>query len=123
MGLCRSPSGGRLGGGVSGRRDPRQRHQQCWGRNDPTGSGQWLATLPEDKGKQNLVQNFANSIAYQYPELAAPWAEALTEETARNSALENVAQQWLRTDSTSARAWIDKTSLPDDVKQRLLKPR
>ena len=40
---------------------------QSWGRNDPAGAGQWLATLPDDNGKQSVVQNFVNSIAYQYP--------------------------------------------------------
>jgi hypothetical protein len=88
---------------------------------DPAGAGQWLAALPDDEGKQNVVQNYVNNISYQYPEMAAPWAEAMTDPQQRDQAMQNVPRQWMRTDSTSAKAWITKSSLPDDVKQRLMK--
>ena len=93
----------------------------AWGNSDPAGAGQWLASLPDDKEKQSAIQSYVNHISWQYPQMAAPWAEALADERQRNQAIENVARQWLQTDSTSAKAWIMKTSMPAEVKQRLLK--
>ena len=61
------------------------------------------------------------SLAYSSPELAAPWAETLTDQNIRNSQIENVARHWLENDRSAAEAWLAKVNLPDDRKQRLLK--
>jgi len=69
------------------------------------------------------VQNFVNNLAYRYPDIAAPWAETIPDSTQRNFAIQNVAQNWMRSDPTAATAWIQKLTLPDDVRARLLKTR
>ena len=53
-------------------------------------------------------------------DLAAPFAETLTDPNQRNSAIENIARNWLRTDPAAAEKWLANTSLPDQQKQNLL---
>jgi hypothetical protein len=55
------------------------------------------------------------------PDLAAPWAETLTDDNTRFDQMENIARRWFDTDRAAAEAWLAKVSLPDDRKQRLLK--
>jgi hypothetical protein len=61
-----------------------------------------------------------SSIAHASPDLAAPWAESLTDPNQRNSHIENVARQWLQTDRPAAEAWLARLTLPDELKKRLL---
>jgi hypothetical protein len=44
----------------------------------------------------------------------------LTDPNQRNSAIENIARIWLRTDPAAAEKWLANTSLPDQQKQNLL---
>ena len=86
----------------------------------PTAAGQWLQTLPAGASREAAVQAYVSQLAYSSPELAAPWAETLTDENLRNNQIENVARRWLETDRPAAEAWLAKVNLPDDRKQRLL---
>jgi len=61
-----------------------------------------------------------SSIAHSSPDVAAPWAESLTDPNQRNSQIENSACQWLQADRPAAEAWLAKINLPDDIKKRLL---
>ena len=74
---------------------------------------------PAPRAKPPSRPTSANS-AYSSPELAAPWAETLTDQNNRNSQIENVARHWLQTDRPAAEAWLAKVNLPDDRKQQLL---
>ena len=85
------------------------------------GASEWLAGLPDDQMKQNAAQNLVNNLSYRYPDIAAPWAEAMPDGSQRNNMIQNIARNWLRTDPTSAKAWIDKISLPENIKAQLLK--
>ena len=66
------------------------------------------------------MQSYVNNLAYQYPDIAAPWAAAMTDPNQRNNAIENVARNWLRTDPTAAANWLATTSLPQPQMQNLL---
>jgi hypothetical protein len=54
------------------------------------------------------------------PQGAVSWVAMIGDEKMRNGRLENLADNWLRNDEDAARAWIPTSSLPDDVKSRLL---
>ena len=58
--------------------------------------------------------------AYDFPSLAAPFAQALADTEARAAAIENVARNWLRTDPAAAARWLNSTDLPEEQRQRLL---
>ena len=66
------------------------------------------------------MQTYVNNTSGQYPDMAAPFAAALTDETQRNNAIQNVARQWLRTDPTPATTWLQSTSLPENLMANLL---
>ena len=93
---------------------------QRWAPSDPTATGQWLDTLPADSARESVVQNYISSTAWQYPDIAAPFAETLTDTSQRVNALETVARSWLRSDPSAAAEWLKKTELSEDQKQRLL---
>ena len=86
---------------------------------DPTAAGQWLQTLPAGASREAAVQTYVSQLCYSSPELAAPWAETLTDQNNRNSQIENIARRWLQTDRSAAETWLAKASLPDDRKKRL----
>ena len=60
-------------------------------------------------------------VAPQYPEMAAQWANTITDESQRYTSIETVARSWLRRDATAAEAWLAGTTLPDDRKEKALK--
>ena len=93
---------------------------QQWAQNDPAAAGQWLAALPEDSAKQSAEQSYVNNLSWQYPDMAAPVALALTDENQRNNAIQNIARNWLRSDPTAAANWLQTTALPENQKQSLL---
>jgi hypothetical protein len=78
--------------------------------------------MPADKAQERAIQSFVNQISWQFPDIAAPFADKISDLNQRNSAIENVARQWLQVDRKSAEDWLAQTQLPDDRKQRLLKP-
>src|SRR6185295_3922421 len=52
---------------------------QRWAQNDPTAAGRWLAGLPDDPARQSAVRNYVNNLSWQYPDIAAPFAETMTD--------------------------------------------
>ena len=63
---------------------------------------------------------YTRRVATTDPQTAAQWAETIANDSIRNSQMESIASGWLRTDSNRATAWISNSSLPDEVKARLL---
>ncbi len=80
-----------------------------------------IQALPAGASREAAAQAYVGRVAYSSPELAAPWAETLTDQNLRNSQIENVARHWLENDRPAAEAWLAKVNLPEDRKQRLLK--
>ncbi len=87
----------------------------------PTAAGQWLQTLPAGASREAAVQAYVSHLAHSSPDLAAPWAETLTDPNTRFNQIENIARNWLAADRPAAEAWLANVNLPDDRKQRLLK--
>ena len=92
-----------------------------WASSDPESAGQWLANLPAGRSREAAVQSYVSQISYQSPELAAPWADRISDLNMRNSQIENIARRWLDMDRSAAEAWLAKVSLPEERKAALLK--
>ena len=60
-------------------------------------------------------------IATTQPEAAVAWAESIADEDLRTSRLTQAVGVWLGRDPQSARAWLERSPLPADVKARLLR--
>jgi hypothetical protein len=76
--------------------------------------------LPDDGSRQNALQSYVSALAGQRPEIAATYADGITDPDKRNEAIENIAQGWLQSSPNDAKKWLMNTSLPDDRKQALL---
>ncbi len=94
-----------------------------WSQNDPYAAGAWLGTVPPGESRDAAVNAFARRIVSSDPAAAVQWAQTVANKGMRNSQLETIASAWMRTDPNSAAAWIASSSLPNDVKARLLPPR
>ncbi len=66
------------------------------------------------------VNVVATEFASQNPAQAVIWAESIGTPDLRDSCLEEVAVAWLKTDPSSARAWLTSANLPTETKNRLL---
>ena len=83
--------------------------------------GHWLGTLAAGKSRDSAVRAFSERITARDPEGAAQWAATISDETGRQSAIENVARNWMKKDKASASVWVQNTNLlPDENRQRLL---
>jgi len=70
---------------------------------------------------EDAVAAFSRTLANQEPSTAWDWAGTLSDPNKQQDALENAGRQWLRVDETAARAAIERSTLPPDLKERLLK--
>ena len=123
-----------------------------WAGTAPEEAAVVVANLPASNTKQALLQNFAARWADDDPDAAMRWTqqlpaaaqpaayEGLVPQLANNSpaaaaalleklpanSREQVAQHilevWRETDAAAARAWLAKAPLPEEIRQRLLKP-
>jgi ferric-dicitrate binding protein FerR (iron transport regulator) len=66
------------------------------------------------------VGSFVGSVTYSDPATAVAWAASISDPQQRNNRMENSARTWLQQDEAAARAWVQQSTLPDNVKQRLL---
>ena len=56
------------------------------------------AYRPAGASREAAVQAYVSHLSYSSPELAAPWAETLTDPNTRNNQVENIARRWLEAD-------------------------
>jgi hypothetical protein len=80
-----------------------------------------MRQLPEGRVRDAGALTLAGSLADDSGKLAAEVTEFISDVSKRNTAIENVARQWLRNAPQEARAWIATNSLPQARKDRLLK--
>ena len=92
-----------------------------WARNDPIGSGQWLAKLPADSSRDKAVQSYASALGAEYPESAAKWVSSIVDEPTRFTSIETLARQWMGIDQKAGQAWLSQTTLPPERQQQVIK--
>jgi hypothetical protein len=92
-----------------------------WARRDANATVAWARQLPPGRLRDLAASALAGSLADDTAKLAAEMAEMISDPSQRNTALENVARQWLRHSPAEARAWLATNSLPAPRKERLLK--
>jgi hypothetical protein len=91
-----------------------------WARNDPVGAGRYLRTLSAGKARDAAIQAYCGAIVRDYPDTASQWAESIEDQKTRQRQIEFVARQWMGIDPAAARSWVTGTSLPEEIKQRIL---
>jgi hypothetical protein len=65
---------------------------------------------------------FAMSLSRRSPEEGLEWAARVHDEERRREALVRSARGWRATDPEAAQAWLDRSELPEQARERILAP-
>lgn len=97
---------------------------QTWAGFDPVGTADWLiGQRPPSPQLDPAIKGLVSSVMRVNPEGAMTWAGAISNPRLRNNAMESVARQWMRQNPQQAAAYIAQSSLPPQVRQKLLRGR
>jgi hypothetical protein len=93
-----------------------------WAPQDPRAAMDWVATL-QGPAHDSAISAYSANIALHDPGTALGWAQSIASDSMRTSTVEALVVQWLERDRASASAWINRSQLPVEEKQRLLSSR
>jgi hypothetical protein len=105
------------------RQDAEEALMKRWAGQDPQAAASWLASLPQGANRDAAVKQFVDNASAHEPGLAFQWALTTSDPSKQKDLLEKAAAQWLRVNDADARAGIQATSLPEELRAKLLKPR
>lgn len=91
----------------------------AWNNVDPEGVQNWAMNLPTGATRDAALKNFAQTIAYWTPEKAAGIVVLIHDPTEREQSVETILRSWSQTDPASARNWLGRLDIPDELKVRL----
>ena len=90
---------------------------------DPNSAFQLAQSLPAGDSRNNLINNSLGTMAQSDPRSAIGLASGIADANLRSKAQQYVAEDWKLRDPDAANQWINSSSLPQDVKARLLQQR
>ncbi len=93
----------------------------AWAERDPVAASEWAMTLPEDFLKGSALASVANQWAAKDPVAAYDVLMKLPEGKYKDELLNGVVALWATREPENAKYWIEKSSLPQDEKDKLLK--
>ena len=79
-----------------------------WTQQDYLAAGKWLAAAPDGPGKIASVATYAETVAEYEPQVAVQWALTLPEGAERKGTLENIYQNWPKSDAAAAAEFARK---------------
>jgi hypothetical protein len=92
-----------------------------WAADDSTDAAAWLDEIPAGAARDVAVAALTSRISPKHPETAAAWAQTISDESMRNTEVEQIVRNWMRFDENAARTWLARaTAVAPDVKRRLL---
>ncbi|MEY2906237.1 MAG: hypothetical protein RLZZ408_708 [Verrucomicrobiota bacterium] len=87
---------------------------------DPKGALELAQSLPVGKSRDDKIIVSLFSMAQSDPQSAIGLASGMADANLRSKAQQSVVTRWMRGDPTAATQWVNSSSLPQDVKNRLL---
>ena len=87
---------------------------------DPKGAFQLAQSLPAGNIRDNSIKNSLGSMAYNDPRSAIGLASGIANADDRSKAQQIVVTIWKSVDPAAATRWVNSSTLPQDVKTRLL---
>ena len=79
-----------------------------------------MQSLPEGPNKDLVAKGIVRALAANDPQAAFDIAAGIGGSDLRTTALKNVVEQWSQKDPAAATQWINRSSLPEDLKTQLL---
>ena len=93
---------------------------QFWYNVDPAAAIQWMQSLPVGPSKDSAVSGISLGKSYSDPQAGMNMASGIADSDIRTEAQKNVVEEWSWRDPAAATQWINRSSLPEDVKTQLL---
>jgi hypothetical protein len=90
-----------------------------WNSVDPAGLQNWAINLPSGATRDAALKNFAQTIAYSTPEKAAGIVDLINDPSEREQSAETIVRSWSQTDPVSARNWMARLDVSEQLKSRL----
>lgn len=90
-----------------------------WVMDDAYAASKWVAALPQGAQRDEAVSALVTHSARREPEAALGWAQTVSDEAQRLSAMENTLQIWLRADRARAMAWLRDSPLDAATRSHL----
>jgi hypothetical protein len=84
---------------------------KSWARRDFNAAGSWLGSMPASETKDLSIVGFTTTVTRLDPEAAALWSLEISDKTRRQTTLTAVIEQWRRTDTPAADAWLKQQDL------------
>lgn len=91
-----------------------------WSFSDARGAASWVSTFPESKLRDKAVEPIIFWGQGQCPAAIADMLDAIGSAELTEKYGATLASIWLSRDAAAARLWIGRSTLPSEVKQRLL---
>ena len=85
-----------------------------WAFNDANAAGNWLGRQDQGPELDQARQQFASSVVQKDPVSAMAWADAITDDSKRVGAVQNVYMQWAGKDRAAADVALEGTNLSED---------
>ena len=79
-----------------------------------------MQSLPVGPNKDSVAKGISRALAANDPQAAFDIAAGIGNSDLRTTALKNVVEQWSKKDPAAATQWINRSSLPEDLKTQLL---
>ncbi len=93
-----------------------------WLRSDPAGAKAWLASESLTEFHDPALDVYARSLDDRAPEEAVAWCERILDPERRRGCLGAAATEWYRRDAVAAEAWLQQSSLDEEVRGRVRRP-
>ena len=87
---------------------------------DPAAAVPWMQSLPVGPTKDLAASGISRGMFYTDPKEAMDMASGIGDSNLRIEAQKNVAERWSKKDPAAATQWINRSSLPQEVKTQLL---
>ena len=91
-----------------------------WCYQDRASATQWMQSLPAGPNKDSVAKGMSRALAANDPQAAFDIAAGIGGSDLRTTALKNVVEQWSQKYPAAATQWINRSSLPEDLKTQLL---
>ena len=91
-----------------------------WYRKDPAAAIQWMQSLPVGPTKDSAARGISSVMSYTDPQAAMNMASGIADSDIRTDALKIAVEEWSWRDPAATTQWINRSSLPEDVKTQLL---
>lgn len=91
-----------------------------WTQRDQPAVEKWLKTLKDERRRDAALSGYISAIASKQPASAMEWALKISNAKLRVRYTKPIAELWMKEDAKAAKAWIEKSKMPESEKKAVL---